>query len=137
MNKVATVQRDARGRVMPGSTLNVEGRNGNGPKRELEEAARALFDAEATPEELEALGVPHGAIVLLGRMEAPTFGAAILAVLTAAALEGDLHARRDLLARVWPAPKPVELSVDGNSGPIVFSWKAPAKAVESRSDSTP
>jgi hypothetical protein len=125
MNKVATVQRDARGRVLAGSTLNVEGRNGNGPKRELEEAARALFDAEATPEELEALGVPRGAIVLLERMEAPTFGAAILAVLTAAALEGDLHARRDLLARVWPAPKPVELSVDGNSGPIVFSWKAP------------
>jgi hypothetical protein len=131
MNKVATVQRDARGRVLAGSTLNVEGRNGNGPKRELEEAARALFDAEATPEELEALGVPRGAIVLLERMEAPTFGAAILAVLTAAALEGDLHARRDLLARVWPAPKPVELSVDGNSGPITFAWRTPEGPAES------
>jgi len=137
MEKVVDIQRDARGRVLPGSRLNSEGRNGAGPKREFEDAARALFDSKTTPQELKALGVPDAALDLLKHMGAPTYGAAIVAVLTAAALNGDHHARRDLLARVWPAPKPVELSVEGGAGPITFSWKAPAKAVELRSDPTP
>jgi hypothetical protein len=127
MASSVSVIRDARGRVLPGSKLNAEGRNGVGSKRDLEEAARKLLDSETTLDELEDLGISRGARALLDRAEQPTFGAALIAVLTAAALEGDRHARQDLLARIWPAPKPVELSVEGGAGPITFSWKAPQK----------
>jgi hypothetical protein len=111
------VARDNRGRVLPGSRLNQDGSNGLGStRRELNDAALALLGSEATPEQLADLGVPAGALALLERMEAPTYGAALIAVLTAKALEGDRHARRDLLARLWPPPKPVELAVAGADG---------------------
>jgi hypothetical protein len=119
-------ERDRRGRVLTGSRLNRDGSNGLGStRRELNDAALALLASEATPEQLADLGVPAGALALLDRMEAPTYGAALIAVLAAKALEGDRHARRDLLARLWPAPKPVELSAGGGDamgGAVRFVW---------------
>ena len=54
--------------------------------------------------------MPATARALLPR--SPTYHDALAAVLVTSSLAGDTAALRELLKRVWPAPKPVELSTE-------------------------
>jgi hypothetical protein len=112
MMKGVAIRRDSNGRVLPGSTLNPRGRNQYGGRAEqLAERARALLDRSVSAEDLTELGISGAARDWLP--EDATLADALVAVMVAAALGGDHNARRDLLARVWPAPKPVDLTLDG------------------------
>jgi hypothetical protein len=92
------VSRDEQGRVLPGSTLNREGRNQYRSNAErLSAEARALLDRDATPDQLAALGLSEAARGLLPETGA-TLEQALLAAMFTDALRGDAQARRDLLA---------------------------------------
>lgn len=104
--------------MLPGSHLNPGGRNQhNGRACRLALRARALLDEPRTTGELAKLGLPSAAQSLLP--EEPSLADALVAALIVDALQGDHHARRDLLSRAWPAVKPVELGVQ--VGPLTFA----------------
>ncbi len=105
MMKGMAIRRGRNGRVLRGSTLNPSGRNQYaGRAEQFAERARALLDRSVSADDLTELGVSGAARDWLP--EDATLADALVAVMVTAALGGDQQARRDLLARVWPAPNP-------------------------------
>lgn len=95
--------RDAAGRFTPGHSGNPGGRRREGAA--FEAATHRILELAVSGDALDAL--PSAAHALLPTK--PTYHDALAAVLVTASLEGEAGALRELLKRVWPAPKPVEL----------------------------
>lgn len=92
------------------------GRNQYKPSAERQSAqARALLDGSATADGLAALSLSDAVPRLLPEAGA-TLEQALVAAMLTDALRGDAQGRRGSLARVWPAPKPVEGSAGEGVG---------------------
>lgn len=95
--------RELDGRFQKGTSGNPGGRRREGAS--FETAALRILEGRVRDEALDT--VPPAARALLPRW--PTYHDALAAVLVTSSLAGDAAALRELLKRVWPAPRPVEL----------------------------
>lgn len=111
--------RDATGRWQKGRSGNPGGRKREGAG--FEAAARRILEARLQGDAFATL--PPAACALLP--ESPTYHDALAAVLVTSSLAGDAGALRELLKRVWPAPKPIELSSADGPQVITVCWAEP------------
>ena len=95
--------REPDGRFKKGASGNPGGRRREGAG--FEAAARRILEGRVNREALGTL--PPAARALLPG--APTYHDALAAVLVTSSLTGDTVALRELLKRVWPAPRPLEI----------------------------
>jgi hypothetical protein len=98
--------REPDGRFAKGTSGNPGGRRREGASFEV--AARRILEGRVHPEALET--APQAARAVLPRW--PTYHDALAAVLVTSSLAGDVAALRELLKRVWPAPRPVEITTE-------------------------
>jgi hypothetical protein len=105
--------RDAHGRFRPGCSGNPGGRKRDGAV--FEAATDRILELVVSRDALDSL--PPAARALLPAE--PTYHDALAAVLVAASLAGDDGALRELLKRLWPAPRPVEVSARPGFGHTV------------------
>src|SRR5262245_15992732 len=95
--------REPDGRFRKGVSGNPGGRKREGAS--FEAAARRILEGHLQGDALDTM--PAAARALLPVQ--PTYCDALVTILVTSSLAGDMTALRELLKRVWPAPRPVEL----------------------------
>jgi hypothetical protein len=98
--------REPDGRFKKGASGNPGGRHRGGAN--FEAAARRILEGRVHRQAVETM--PIAARALLPHRA--TYHDALAAVLVTSSLAGDTAALRELLKRVWPAPRPVEITAE-------------------------